>query len=256
MTPATPEPEPSRLDGIATHWSLVREAHTAGRPQDATLARQALVLRYAKAIRRYVGGVSRNTTDADELAQDVVLRLMKGDFAGADPDRGRFRDLLKTAVRNMVHNHWAKENRRRPVDADLNAVGAAEPADPKWDATWQQAVLEQAWAALKEHERANPGSPAHTLLKLRTEFPDANSEELATKFGAKIGRPVKGDACRQTLRRARLRFAEFLVQEVGMGLADPDPSRVAEELAAIGLLEYVRDFLPPDWATRGQLQEE
>ena len=89
----------SRLDAIATRWSLVRDAHLTGVPQNATAARQALVLRYAKSIRRYVGGMLKNSEDADELAQDVVMRLMKGDFGGADANRGRFRDLLKTAVR-------------------------------------------------------------------------------------------------------------------------------------------------------------
>ena len=55
------------------------------------------------------------------------------------------------------------------------------------------------------------------------------------------------------LRRARLRFAEALVDEVACGLADPTPARVAEELASLGLLEYVKDFLPEDWASKGQL---
>ena len=39
-----PNPSPesqlhSRLDAIATRWSLVREAHIAGTPQNATVAR-------------------------------------------------------------------------------------------------------------------------------------------------------------------------------------------------------------------------
>jgi hypothetical protein len=57
------------------------------------------------------------------------------------------------------------------------------------------------------------------------------------------------------LRRARLQFAEAIVTEIGIGLADPSPARVAEELAAIGLLEHVKDFLPDDWAATGVLRE-
>src|SRR4051812_10085979 len=174
----------SRLEGIPTRWSLVQLAHTTS-PQNATAARQALVLRYAKSIRRYVGGMVKNSEDADELAQDVVMRLMKGDFGGADPTRGRFRDLLKTATRNMVHNHWAKANRRKTADADLNAVGREDADDPRWEAEWQSNVLDHAWAALKEAEKKTPTSPSYTLLKLRTEFPDATSDELAEKLSAK-----------------------------------------------------------------------
>lgn len=235
----------SRLDAIATHWTLVRKAHEANRPQDATTARRALVLRYGRAIRRYLGGMVKNTSDADELAQDAILRLMAGDFSGADPNRGRFRDLLKTAIRNMAHNHWAKANRRRGVDLDLSMLGAeAGPADAEWDAAWRQTVLDHAWSALKEHERENPGSLPFTVLKLRTDHPDADSEELAAKIAAKSGTTIRADACRQMLRRARMRFAELLLQEVAGGLSDPSKERLAEELAALGLLEYVRDFLP------------
>jgi RNA polymerase sigma factor (sigma-70 family) len=243
----------SRLEAIPTRWSLVQQAHATG-PQSATAARQALVLRYARSIRRYVGGMVKNAEDADELAQDVVMRLMKGDFGGADPTRGRFRDLLKTATRNMVQNHWAKGNRRKTADADLNLVGKEDEADPRWDAEWQASVLDHAWAALKEAERKTPTSPAYTLLKLRADNPDATSDELAERLSAKTKSPVRADACRQMLRRARLRFAEALVMEIGVGLADPSPARVAEELAALGLLGYVQDFLPADWATTGELK--
>ena len=136
----------SRLEAIPTRWSLVQQAHTDA-PQNATAARQTLVLRYAKSIRRYVGGMVKSREDADELAQDVVMRLMKGDFGGADPTRGRFRDLLKTATRNMVHSHWEKSNRRKTADHDLDLVGREEVEDPRWVAEWQSNVLEHAWAA-------------------------------------------------------------------------------------------------------------
>jgi RNA polymerase sigma factor (sigma-70 family) len=246
----------SRLDAIATRWSLVQQAHASGTPGNATTARQALVLRYARSIRRYVGGMLRNPEDADELAQEVVVRLMQGDFAGADPNRGRFRDLLKTAVRNMVHNHWAKANRRKTADANLDEVaGSSDPQDAKWDAEWQQNILEHAWAALLQFESQNPNNPAHTLLRLRTEFPQAASEQLAEKLSQKTRTPLRADTCRQMLRRARLRFAEAIVTEIGIGLADPTPSRVAEELAVVGLLEHVKDFLPNDWASTGVLRE-
>jgi DNA-directed RNA polymerase specialized sigma24 family protein len=228
MTSRTDQSGGSRLDVIGTQWSLVRQAHVGGQGQSVGAARHSLVLRYAKAVRRYVGGMVRKVEDADELAQEVIVRLLKGDFAGADPNRGWFRDLLKTAVRNMVHNHWAKENRRRPADVELDAVAEGRPG-ADWDAAWRQNVLDQTWAAYKEQER---GSPAYVLMKLRAEFPDA---------------------CRPMLRRARLRFAVLLLRDVQDGLADPSAERVVEELDGLGLLEYVRDFLPDDWKTSGRL---
>ncbi|MBM3979398.1 MAG: sigma-70 family RNA polymerase sigma factor [Planctomycetes bacterium] len=249
--------DPSRLDAIATQWSLVRAAHAAGTPESAAAARHALVLRYARAIRRYVGGIARDDGDADELAQEAVVRLLSGDFAGADPNRGRFRDLIRTAVRNMVRKHWAKGNRRKSADLDPDLLaGADDRADAAWDGAWQQNVLDHAWAALREYERANPGTRAETVLRLRTAHPDDTSEQLAERLAARAGAPVRADAARQMLRRARVRFAGFVVDEVRAGLADPTPDRVTDELAALGLLEFVRDFLPADWSATGKLTEE
>lgn len=248
-----PDPTPlpdgpaSRLDAIPTQWSVVRFAHLPGAPAGAVAARQALVLRYAKAVRRYVGGMVRDGNDADELAQDVVMRLMRGDFAGADPDRGRFRDLLKTAVRNMIRTHWERAGRRRKTAGrPLNVEPAAADPDPDWDGEWQRVVLDHAWAALKDHEHAHPAPPTYTVLRLRTDFPDSGAQELADRLLATRGTAVRADAFRQLLRRARLRFAELLTAEVARGLSDPSADRVQEELAALGLLESVKDYLPGD----------
>ncbi len=234
----------SRLDAIATQWSLVRDAHAAGSPQSVVAARQGLVLRYNRAIRRYVGGILRHDGDADELAQDVVVRLMKGDFGGANPQRGRFRDLLKVAVRNMTRNHQARAGRRRPADVPLEDLASDDSPDPAWDAEWRQAVLDLAWKALEAHERSHPDPPSYSLLRLRAEAPDATIAELADRLAARTGAAVRPDTCRQLLRRARLRFSRGLADELRIGLTDPSPGRVVEELAALGLLEYVRDLLP------------
>jgi RNA polymerase sigma factor (sigma-70 family) len=253
MTPK-PQETPGRLDAITTRWSLIRQAHRTDR--DAQAARAALVLRYAKSVRSYVGGMLKSREDADELAQDVIVRLLKGDFGGADPRRGRFRDLLKTATRNMVRHFWEKQARRRPVDADLGLVAESQQAGDPWLASWQKTVLDHSWAALKDVERENPKGQAHILLRLRTEFPDDTSDQLADKLSKKSGNAVRPDACRQMLRRARLKFAELLIDEIKLGLDDTTPARIQEELAALELLDLVRDFLPADWAQKGELVTE
>jgi RNA polymerase sigma factor (sigma-70 family) len=238
-----PNPEtPSRLDAVTTRWSLIRTAHLGDR--DTQVARAALVLRYAKAVRAYVGGMVKSREDADELAQDVVVRLLQGDFAGADPTRGRFRDLLKTAARNMVRNFWEKQSRRRPVEADLGLVAEAEPAGDPWLAAWQKTILDHCWRGILDVERQSSTGRAHTVLRLRAEFPDDSSEELAEKLSVRVGTPVRPDAFRQMLRRARVKFAELLLDEVRLGLDDPSPARVEEELAALELLDFVRDIVP------------
>jgi RNA polymerase sigma-70 factor (ECF subfamily) len=254
-----PPPEKRRLEEIETQWSLVARAHE-GSDEPAVAARQVLVLRYAPAIRSYIGALMQNDHDADDLAQDVVSRLMQGDFACATPERGRFRDLLKVAVRNMVRTYWARQNRRAGVNIDIEQLGEehpqVDPDDKTWLATWRDGMLDLAWKALKDYQARTPGAISYTLLKLRAENPAADSVGLTKLLNAKLGKEWKPEAVRQQLRRARLRFAQFLVDEIASNISDPTPERIERELIDVGLIEYVREFLPQDWQASGRLREK
>jgi RNA polymerase sigma factor (sigma-70 family) len=247
--------DPSRIDDIPTQWSLLRRAHDDAVSQ-AGPARQALVVRYAHAVRGYIGAMVTNQADADELSQEVMIKLMRGDFGRADPTRGRFRDLLKAAVRNLVKSHLGKRQRRATADYDVEEAAGPnhDDADPAWDQNWQAAVMDNTWAALLEYEKSVPGSVAYVVLKLRADNPDEDSAKLAARLSEATSRTFSAATARQQLHRARLRFAQLLLEEVSRGLADPSPDRVAQELADLGLLVYVREFLPEDWATTGQLR--
>lgn len=235
-----------RLDGISTPWNVVRQAHAEGSPE-ATQARVALVLRYHDAVRRYVAAMLPDRHDAEEVAQDTVVRLLEGRFAAAAPDRGRFRDLLKVSVRNLVIAHL--ERRRRdaglPLDGHDPAAEAPDPPDV-WEAECRAVLLRQAWTELETLEFNRPGNPLHTVLRLRADHFGENSASLAERISAACGRAVTVANARQLLRRARLAFAEALVRQVAAGLALPTADAVAQELADLGLIEHVRDVLPED----------
>ncbi len=237
---------PSRLGEIATRWTLLRRAG-AEAGESAIEARRALVLRYLPAIRRYVAAIMTGDPRSEDLAQDIAVRLMAGDFAGADPQRGRFRDLLKTAIRNMIRNDWAKQKRRRTSPLEIAEPAARDDApNDAWSDQWRQGVLELVWNALARHEQKQPASAAHTLLRLRAEFPDESSEQLAERLSERLGKAVRPDALRQKLRRARLQMVDLLLAEIARGLNDPTPQRIEEELIALGLFEFVRDLLPAE----------
>ncbi|MCA9196754.1 MAG: hypothetical protein KDA87_04420 [Planctomycetales bacterium] len=241
------------LGNIQTQWSLVRRAHEASIVgESASAARQALVMRYASAIRRFVQVIVRDPNMADELSQDAMVRLLKGDFAGADPQRGRFRDLLKTAIRNMARNNWAKENRRTGVDFDLSLLDGdqedmSDRLDEAWTSRWRENLMSIVWDKLKSWEASQPSSLAYTVLKLRSEFPNDSSTELAERLSQQAGREVKPDTTRQQLRRARVRFVEFLVEEIAQGLPEPTPEHLRDELISLGLFTSVKDVLPAQW---------
>jgi RNA polymerase sigma factor (sigma-70 family) len=238
----------SRFDAQPTRWSMVQRAHQQVNG-DAFAARQYLVMRYSPAIRAYVRAITRDENQADDIAQDVIVRLLSGDFEGADPQKGRFRDLLKTAVRNMIRNMWAKQKVRKSVELDVTQLEQqlTEEQDQVWDNGWQQHVLSLAWRRLEEYETRHEGSIAFKVLKLRTEHPDDSSEQLAERLGTMLGKPVRADQTRQQLRRARVRFAEFLIAEVADMLPSPSPQRIQDELITLGLFEQIRDVLPDRW---------
>ena len=241
---------PSRLEAISTRWSLLRVAHEASEAS-AGAARSVLVLRYLPAVRRYVAAILQNDQDADDVTQDIVLRLLAGDFAGADPQRGRFRDLLKAAIRNMIRNRWKRDKRRRTVALDVANMAANEDSSHEgWTAQWRQSILELTWKALEQHEQAQPSTLAYTLLQLRTKHPDDTSEQLAVRLGEKTGQTVRADAVRQKLRRARVRFADLLISEIANGLSNPTSEKIEDELAELGLMDLVRTLLPEDSHSR------
>jgi RNA polymerase sigma factor (sigma-70 family) len=232
----------SRLEAISTRWSLLRQARASGLEISGE-ARRALVLRYRPAVLSYVKALLRGSQDADDVAQNVMLRLLEGDFAGADPSRGRFRDLLKTAIRNMVRNHWSREKRRKTVDFDVSEVGT-QADNREWLESWRAGVMDLAWKALQQEQRRRPDSLIYTTLRLRAEHPEDSSEQLAERLSKKTGKPVRADAFRQQLRRSRMRFTDVLIAEIAAGLADPTPESIAEELGDLGLLELLDSRRP------------
>src|SRR5262249_15391972 len=116
----------SRLEDIATEWGLLEQAHGTA-PEGASAARNALVMRYARAIRNFAGALVPDPQDADEVAQEVLVRLLRGQFAAASPERGRFRHMLAVAAHNLVRNYWQRKRRQAGVTFDLGNL-AEEPS--------------------------------------------------------------------------------------------------------------------------------
>lgn len=256
------EAEPTftpKLDQIETQWSLLLHAHNLSESH-AVDALNSLVLRYSPAIRGYVRMLTQNNADADDLAQEVVVRLLKGDFSGADPKRGRFRDLLMVAVKNMVRNHWERSNRRPKTGIEIPEAPEKKVAelhlhsgvDGDWLSQWRSALIDIGMSRLKLYQTENPGNVAYLAMQLRSSFPTLDSVELAARMSQMTGREISAATYRQHLKRSRVRFAEYIVEEIAQGLPDADVSRVQDELIEVGLFEYIRDVLPDAWQARAE----
>jgi RNA polymerase sigma-70 factor (ECF subfamily) len=242
-----PNPSPavasdSALNQISTRWA------TIGDPSQ-------FILRYGTAIHKYLLALLKNRHEAEDVAQDFLLRFLeRGGFPNARADRGRFRDYLKTAVRNAALSKLRKKTRTVSASEDMpEPADPAEPApseaDTEWVSGWRNCLLEKCWNALErmQRSRSKEGNLFHTVLRLTADHPGEEGDQLAARATAAAGRPVKVDAFRKQVSRARRAFAGLILKEVSATLEHPDADRVEEELIDLGLMELVRDYLPGDW---------
>jgi RNA polymerase sigma factor (sigma-70 family) len=238
------------LSQISTLWMIVSQAR--GRPRDPSVladdARKQLLERYGGAVRRYLLGALHNPHDAEELAQEFALRFLRGELNRADPDRGRFRDYVKGVLFHLVADHHRRQRRAglQPLPAgalELQALAdkQAHP-DRAFADAWREQLLHDAWAALADFQRES-GKPFYDVLRLRADNPALRSPEMARRLGAQFDKPVTADWVRQTLHRARDRFADFLIQRVAQTLKDPRQETIEDELIDLGLLNYCRTAL-------------
>lgn len=235
------------LSQISTAWTVFRQAHV-GPGGVASEAQGRLLQRYGAAIYRYLLGALRNQDAADELFQEFALRFVRGDFHRADPERGRFRDFLKTSLFHLIVD---AQRRSKGGPQPLPGEGA-EPAAPQLDPTeeedlqfltiWRAELLDRAWDALAEFERQT-GQPVHTVLRFRAENPTVRSPQMAEQLAGRIGRSVTADWIRKRLFLARERFADLLLEEVAQSLANPSAEELELELIDLGLLEHCRTAL-------------
>jgi RNA polymerase sigma-70 factor (ECF subfamily) len=234
-----------RLSLIPTMWSLVQQAHH-GTTEAAATARQQLLERYGGAAHRYLRKVLRDPDAADEVSQEFALQVVHGKLGGAQPDRGRFRNFIKGTLFHLISNYRRRQKQwPGPLPANDPALAAAADeveSDRVFLESWCDELLARAWSALADAE-ANSDQPFHTVLRFRADHPEMRSPEIAEKLGAQLGRPLTPAAVRQTLHRAREKFAALLVDEVMHSLDEPTADKVEQELIELGLLEYCRPAL-------------
>jgi hypothetical protein len=116
-----------------------------------------------------------------------------------------------------------------------------EPDEP-FLSHWREELVARAWEALQASE-ASTGQPYHTLLRWKTEAPQTRSAELAARLSARLGKACTDNAARKLLHKARILFAELLVEEVARSLSSSDADELERELIDLGLLDYCRSAL-------------
>jgi RNA polymerase sigma factor (sigma-70 family) len=228
------------LANTSTLWSLVTEANH-GPEEAARRARELLLERYQGAVHRYLLGALRDTNAADDLAQEFFLRFVRGDLRNAHPDKGRFRDLVKTTLFHLIVDYQRRQKTRpRPLPADecvpAHPSDEALTCDEQFLDSWRQQLLGRTWKALRARD-----ATYYEVLKTRAENNELSSAEMAERLGAALGHAVSAEWVRTRLKRAREQFADLLLDELAQSMDKPTRERLGEELADLQLLMYCRD---------------
>jgi RNA polymerase sigma-70 factor (ECF subfamily) len=232
----------ARLSQISTSWSILRQAHDG--PADAMAAAQQLLLqRYGGAVHRYLLASLRDRHAADDLTQEFGLRLVRGDFRHLDPQRGHFRNYVKTVLFHLVSKYRKQQQTRaRPLAPDrpelANLVSRDPDSDRQFQESWREELLARAWEVLAETQPV-----FYAVLRFRAAHPSLPSAQMAEQLAPQLGKPITSAGIRQILHRARERFAELLIDQVAQSLEPPTAEQVEQELRELGLLAYCQPAL-------------
>jgi RNA polymerase sigma factor (sigma-70 family) len=225
-----------RLSRIETQWTAVLRAH--GQSIDgAKSARDGLLVRYSGAVYRYLLGAVRDPDAAADLCQEFAVKFLRGDFRRVAPERGRFRDYVKTALVNLANDHH-RARQAGPRALEIDAAAPELPSEDDFVGGWRQSILDQTWKALAE---ANP--TFHAVLALRIENPDIPSTQMSDRLTQELGKPMSAENVRKSLQRAHGKFAELLLDQVADSLDEPSVEDIEGELQALDLLRYCRSAL-------------
>lgn len=171
-----------------THWSLV------GRAADAIAGRRALgelVHAYLPALRAHLTGPMQiEQHRADDLIQGFLTDkvLQQNMIALADPDRGRFRTFLLTALeRFIIDTHRRDSARKRSpgsklLDVDEHAHRLAAHHNPSdaFDRAWACEVLGEVMRRMKRECETSGKAHLWGIFEARMLLPITDGSEPAS----------------------------------------------------------------------------
>jgi serine/threonine protein kinase/DNA-directed RNA polymerase specialized sigma24 family protein len=229
-----------------TIWPVLWHA-LDGADGDATAAQQVILEKYRPAMHRYLIAYLSDADAADELCQEFSLRFVRGDFRKANPEKGRFRDLLKSSLYHLIVDHHKRRKRAIPQLSPDAPEPAASPesmleSDRQFLDAWRADLLAKAWAALAAEEHRT-GRPLHTVLHFRSVHPELRSAQMAVELSQRLGKEFTADWVRKWLHAAREKFADLLLIEVSSSLREATPEAVEQELIDLDLFRYCKEAM-------------
>jgi len=232
---------PGRAEFRTTQWSLVIAAADTTHPESRR-ALESLCATYWYPLYAYVRRRGSEPGAAQDITQGFLAHLLeKKSLRVADPERGRFRNFLLTALQSYLIHEWERGRAlRRGGDKevlalDLESAEARYVKEPSDDRTpdrlflrrWALSVLERTMDRLREEEgRSETPERSERLVRLLTgEDAGAPYRKVAAEL------EMSETAVKVAVHRLRKRYGQLLRDEVAQTV--DDPARVDEEIHSL-----------------------
>ena len=220
-----------RQSFATTHWSALFLTRQGDSPQ-AFEAVEKLCRTYWSSLYGYVRRHGFSPEEAQDLTQAFFAKLLAKNFwIRADPQKGRFRSLLLTALRQFVAD---QRDRARAAKRGSGATvlsldeGSGEQRFPEgvdrnltpeqqFDRQWADAVLKEARAALHRECIASGKSGLYDRINLLDDKTETSLSyaEVAEQLGMSIS------AVKSAVMRLRARYGELVREVVARTVANP-----------------------------------
>ena len=175
------DPHPTTADRHLTRASLFDRLRDGTGPA-RELAWGEFHARYAPVVAGFARRCGAGAQDVDDIVQDVIAAFfaVSGEFA-YDPARGRFRGWLKTCAVRCAIRRAGKNLRFRGVPLD-QVSGVELAVEPLWNDVWEQALVAQALALIREECRDGIAFRAFERYVLL----DQPAERVAAELGVSV----------------------------------------------------------------------
>ncbi len=228
----------SAPSGFATtHWSLISRAAT--RSPEGRDALEKLCQAYWFPVYAFARKRGCAASDAEDVTQDFFAEIVQSEFLQrADPERGRFRSYLLTAVqRRIVNAHDRAHAQKRGGDAHVVSIDEPiaeklflEIDDPGLDPSqtyergWALTVLQRARVRLRDEQTKMGRLSEFELLEPYLSAPPGEGEYAALASSLKMARNGVAVAVHRLGKSYRKLVREEIADTVD------DPAEVGHEL--------------------------
>ncbi|NUQ66210.1 MAG: hypothetical protein HUU20_27425 [Pirellulales bacterium] len=227
----------------STHWSIVAQA----RQRDTAVKRAAveqLLQRSLPALRAHlVYGRRLHEDVADDLLQEfVAAKVLEKDLFGcADPQLGRFRTFVLTALERFAWNRFRRDRAKKRA-ADEGALMVGEdwvenvPADDRpseaFDKAWARDLIHDALARMREECENSRRTELWRIFECRVVgpilegAPPADYREVVRRFG--FASPTQASNALVTAKRMYARMLRAVIAEYAR-----DEEEIESEIAQL-----------------------